>query len=338
MRLKAAGSMLLLSASLAGLVGCAKTPFEKEQARAEAGNANWLSIRIETSDKRHEYRESEYIGIVTSYTSVAPSYYRVESAEDWSTSVFTDRLHVSDGREIPLHTQAIVCCDSKLIGLSEEPYVVQPRVRFRLRPGEQEMFLTTRRVFQWSAGLRQYDPSPFESASNLLKLHILPDPGWQERAVAQIQRRLAEKPEDQCSDLSDLDAPAATAEKLRNIRNGTTCGQYVRFQETEFEAALKGMEEILREPDYGVEQNDVNRVLDMRIWLRHSDLRNPPHESGPWRRWMERRQPVFVTEEKTLVGELCSLLPAKTPKAKAITQQTVSRLLEQKDLRDVKCP
>ncbi len=337
MRSGVVGGLLFLCLGLAAvLAGCAKTPFEKEQARAEAGNPNWLAIRIDTADKRHEYPESQYISIVTSYTSVAPYYYRVESTEGYSHSDFTDKLHLSDGREIPLGPQTIVCCASKLIGLNEEPYMVRQRARFRLKPGQYEMYLTTRRVFPWDAGLQQYEPSSFESASNLLKLRVVPDPGWQERAVAQIRQRLAANP-DRCYDLSDLDAPAATAEKLRNIRNSTLCGEDIRFQETEYETALKGLEEMTRESDHGVTRQEVYWMVRMRVWLGHPELRQPPRGGEQWKQWTQAYRSVSVGEVKTLLEQLCGLLPGKVPAARTLTTATIKGASEAEHLPEAPC-
>ena len=62
-----------------------KTPFEKQHAIAEAKNPRWLSIEINTADNRHEYRESEYISVVTKYSSVARYQYKADVAEGLSS-------------------------------------------------------------------------------------------------------------------------------------------------------------------------------------------------------------------------------------------------------------
>lgn len=154
---------------------CKPTAFETEHEIAEAKNPRWLSIEIDTADKRHEYRESEYIQIVTSYTSSVLYQYRVDVAEGESRAAASDVLHISDGTKTDLYGGSIVCCDSRLVGLDDvDPYVSKSHVRFRMKPGKYQMYVTTNRVFPWQAGLKQYSPSDWETASNLLTLRILP--------------------------------------------------------------------------------------------------------------------------------------------------------------------
>jgi hypothetical protein len=180
---------VLLLLLLAVLHGCPKTPFEQAQARAEAGNPHWLSIVLDTADKRRQYKESEFIAFTVSYSSAVSSLYKAEVAENSSLVAGTDVIHVSDGHDASLRVFGVVCCGSSIIGLIEEPYVYHPQLRLHLKPGTYEMYVTTHRVFPWNIVSEVYTPSEWETASNMLKLRILPDPGWQERQLAKINAK-----------------------------------------------------------------------------------------------------------------------------------------------------
>ncbi len=157
-----------------GFVVRPKTAFQQEQARAEAGNPKWLSVKIATADDRSEYHESEPIVLIARFSSTARYMYKVESAEGLSKAA-VDLLHISDGQRIPLNRAGIVCCDSRLIGLDDEPYIPPTRTPLKLKPGEYTVYLTSHRVFRWDAAKQEYSPSSFEVASNLLQIRVLPD-------------------------------------------------------------------------------------------------------------------------------------------------------------------
>jgi hypothetical protein len=48
-----------------------KTPFEREQAIAEASNPRWLKVEIATRDGRRQYRDNESIFVVVHFSSAA---------------------------------------------------------------------------------------------------------------------------------------------------------------------------------------------------------------------------------------------------------------------------
>jgi hypothetical protein len=324
---------------LAALRGCPKTPFEQVQSRAEAGNPHWLSIDLDTADKRHKYKESEFVAFTVSYSSAVGKLYKAEIAEGTSTVAATDVLHLSDGRDMWLNIFGIFCCSSKLIGLNDDPYVYRPKLRIHLKPGTYEMYVTTHRVFPWDVTAAVYEPSEWETASNLLKVRVVPDPGWQERALAKIQANPNDR--EACAILLTLDIPAATAKKLENIRNGVVCRPvpWVQqtFNETEYPTALKDMEKIVRSPDRGVERSDVDLILPMRIWMMHPELRNIPRDKPGILRWQEDEKQALVPGEKEFIRELCSLLPTKTPDARVVTQHTINGLTALEDFRDSRC-
>jgi hypothetical protein len=326
------GVLLLLL--LAILHGCPKTPFEQAQAQAQAGNPHWLQIDLDTSDQRHKYKESDFIHFTVKYSSAVGSLYKADIGEGYSRAAATDRLYLSDGRKMPLHVGGIVCCGSKLIGLNDDPYVYRPQLRLLLKPGTYQMYVTTHRIFPWDV-TAYVQPSQWETASNLLKIQVVPDPGWQERALASIHA----KPRDPstCDALSILDIPTATARKLEIIRTGMPCQWRYSFNETEYPNALKGMDSLIQSPTYGVVQRDINFVLWMRTWLARPESRHPPEDRDAYDRWRNAEQPIFLTSEQDLVREVCGVLPAKTLSAKLTTQHTIDTLAANKLLMIPNC-
>ena len=327
---------VLLLLLLAILHGCPKSPFEQAQARALAGNPHWLSIELNTADKRRQYKESEVIAFTVGYSSAVGNLYKAEVAEDSSSVAASDTLHLSDGHTASLRVFGLVCCGSRVIGLIEEPYVYHPQLRLRLKPGTHEMYVTTHRVFPWDIVSQVYTQSEWETASNMLKLRILPDPGWQERQLAKINS----KPGDPstCAALSMLDIPAATAQKLALIRYGVPCQWQWEFNETEYATALKGMDSIIQSPTHGVIQHDVNLVLQISNWLAYPEFRHIPEDREAYERWRDSSRSVFVESDKGLVRELCGLVPTKTSDARQSRCTPSMSLPTSGDLRDLRCP
>jgi hypothetical protein len=326
---------VLLLLLLAILHGCPKSSFEQAQARAEAGNPHWLSIELDTADKRRQYKESEVIAFTVGYSSAVGNLYKAEVAENSSFVAASDTLHLSDGHTASLRVFGLVCCGSSVIGLIEEPYAYHPQLRLRLKPGTHEMYVTTHRVFPWDIVSQVYTQSEWETASNMLKLRILPDPGWQERQLAKINSKSGDP--SKCAALSMLDIPAATAQKLELIRYGVPCQWQWEFNETEYATALKGMEPIIQSPTHGVIQYDVNLTLRMRNWLAYPEFRHIPEDREAHDHWLDSSRSVFVESEKGFVRELCQLLPTKTPDARQVTQHTIDELTAAEGLRDLRC-
>lgn len=169
-------SIVAMATLVCGVVGISflvrpRTAFERQHARAEAMNPPWLTVRITTRDNRREYREGEPIVVVPHFSSAARYKYRIDVAEGWSRATLFDTLHISDGQLRPLNPYAIVCCATHKIGLDDEPYS-PPAGVLTLKPGDYELYLTSRRVFKWDAA-PTYEQSSFEVASNLLKLRVV---------------------------------------------------------------------------------------------------------------------------------------------------------------------
>jgi hypothetical protein len=152
-----------------------KTPFEWEHARAEAANPPWLSVQIDTADHRRKYRAGQPIKITAHFRSTSLYKYKIEIAEDWSTTTFGDQLHISNGQKAPLRGYVgVVCCGSRLVGLDDEGYS-PARTNLNLKPGSYEIYLSTRRIFNWDdVGEEEYSASSFEVTSNVIGLRVVP--------------------------------------------------------------------------------------------------------------------------------------------------------------------
>lgn len=156
-----------------------KTEFEKEQVRAVMRTPRWLKVEIETSDHRHEYREKEGIPVVVHFSSTAPHMYKADVADGASISAASDVFHISNGETRSRNYMiGVVCCDSRLVGLDDEPFTPKTWTPLSLPPGNYEIYLTSRRVFNWDGNgvLTCCGPSPLEVASNMLKIRVLPGP------------------------------------------------------------------------------------------------------------------------------------------------------------------
>ena len=165
-------SRLLLTLLLClALCGCARTPFEKEHDRAAARNPRWLSIELDTLDKRRQYRESDLITFVSRYSSSVPYQYKMEMSDDNPNSA--DWLHVSLNKPTDF-SHAFTCCYSQIAGISEDPLEVG-RLYVKLKPGRHEIWVSTRRVYPWSAPSQNYEKNDWICASNLLKVTVVPD-------------------------------------------------------------------------------------------------------------------------------------------------------------------
>ena len=308
---------------LMAMAACARTPFEQQHAQAERKNPRWLTIEIDTGDGRHELKESQYIGIVTRYSSAMPSQYKAEVSEHMSHGAASDTLHLSDGTVIG--NWAFECCDSRLIGLDDNAHKVPPRFSFRLQPGTHQMYLTTERVFRWDAGPKEYRRSSFTTASNLLTLKVIPDPGWQDRKLAEL-RAISISSRESCLELATLDVPAATAEKLKRIQE---CRQWVPywFRPSEAPIALPALKSLIADPNHAVDSGDVSMAVTLEIWSLNPSLASRFASPERERSQQKMRSVLAAQYTDALAREICAELPQKSPEARKDTLRTLEYLV-----------
>lgn len=324
---------LILVAALVWTLASHKTPFEQEQANAEAANPHWLEINLDTADHRRTYKESEILAFTVGYSSAVRELYKLETADGGSTITLTDRLHFSDGKTEPM-AFGVVCCGSRIVKLNDEPYVVHSFRRFVLTPGKYQIYMTTQRVFPWDIEAGVYRPSEWTTASNMLNIRIVPDPGWQERLLARIQVNPADP--NTCSMLAMLDIPGATTLKLEKMRYGIRCRMTSMFptatlwHTSEYSTAFKILDEMVQSPTHGVVQNDVDTMTQLKVWLAHPELRDFPGDKEERQKYFEAQKSVSLEYERALVREMCAALPAKIPEARQITQATIDSFTQDK--------
>lgn len=168
-----------------------KTEFEREHAHAVMRRPRWLKVEIATSDGRREYHENEGILVIVHFSSVAPHMYKADSADGTSISAASDVLHISNGEKRARNYMiGVVCCDTRPIGLDDEPFTPRTLTPLMLPPGEYEIYLTSHRVFNWDGNgiLTCCSPSPLEVASNMLKIRVLPNSGGSRHFSVPINR------------------------------------------------------------------------------------------------------------------------------------------------------
>ena len=337
MRLSIAiGFFVVLTTLSLVLVFSHKNAFEKNQARAEARNPRGLKITLDTLDGRHTYKESDDIQVVLKYSSAIRYQYKIEAAEGMSKAMFTEVVHLDDGTNAYTR-MGVACCDSRLIGLDDNPYVSKIPIMFRLPPGKHQIYSTNRRVFPWSTN-SEYEASPWVTASNLLTLKILPDPGWQERRLASIKQSLASGQSSACWELSQLDSPAATAEKLNQVKAGASCGKGMIFQHSEYATVAPILEQLAKDPQRGVTWFDLDKLVSMNALLAHPELQFPPADPDEESAFQTHYRAAYHDSLKTLVEMLCATLPQKQPAAREVTAHALEGLSPFHDTHDISCP
>lgn len=119
--------------------------------------------------------------MVVHFSSAARYMYKVD-ALDGGSEAAADVLHISNGELRPRNMTGIVCCGSRLIGLDDEPFTPPSWTPLKLAPGDYEIYLTSRRVFNWDTkDIDVLRPSPLEVASNMLKIRVVPNSAGSDR-------------------------------------------------------------------------------------------------------------------------------------------------------------
>lgn len=203
--------------------------FETRHARREAKNPPGLAMTLDTADDKHTYAEGEYVPLVIKYSSSLFRKYNVETAAGSNAAGQSQRL-CADGIWSLSQLGGYACCASLPRILDSTSYVFTPVMKLRLIPGKHELYITANQVYARDPEAQKVS----ETTSTILLLDITPDPGWQQRELERLKEQYdAQKPA-QCLQLSSLDIPEATTEKLKRMKGGG-CSVGLRFRPSEYE-------------------------------------------------------------------------------------------------------
>jgi hypothetical protein len=309
--------------------------FEARHAQSEAKNPPSLSMVLDTPDGKRAYSEGEYIPLVISYSSVVRYKYKVETGFGWNAVAESQRLYTDE------QITPVVCLvarsgyGQRLQPLNLQPVVVPHCIGVRLKPGKHEVYVTAMQVFPWSTG--DESGKGLLTTSNILRLDITPDPGWQERDLARTMRDYDKHPTASCRELSTLDIPEATAEKLKLLDGGGHCR--VSFHPTEYETAQQTIEQWIRDPDHTVTEFAVDALTTVRASMNHPELLtgwldDPEKQQANGRAWIS----ALETSKTALAKEMCATLPTKIRSAQISTRKNVCEVLRwQPSVEDTAC-
>jgi hypothetical protein len=291
---------------------------------------------LDTRNNKRTYSEGEYIPLVIRYSSDIPNRYKVEIGLGWNDAAESQRLY-TDEHITPL------ACGLAHVGygwrpqpLDSKPLIAPHCIGFRLKPGKHELYATARQVFPWSTV--EEGGKGLLTTSNILRLDITPDPGWQQRDLASIVRDYDKHPMASCRELSELDIPEATAEKLKLLDQGH-CFR-VSFHPGEYETAQRTIERWIHDPDHTVTDVAIDALTTVRASMSHPELLtgslddDPEKQQAIGRSWLS----ALENTKTALAEEICTTLPTKSHSARVSTRKSVCEVLRwQPSVEDAAC-
>ena len=295
----------------------ANNQFETWHARREARNPPGLIMTLDTADGKRTYPESEYIPLVIKYSSSMFRKYNIETAVGSSAAGQSQRLHVDEnGIRSLSQLGGFACCGSLPRILDSTPYVFIPPMRLRLMPGMHELYITAGQVYARD----REPPKVSETTSTILWLDITADPGWQQRDLAKLHgdygsdKRVRNS---NCRELSSLDIPDATAEKLK-LMETDRCPKALSFRRSEYALAVPAIERWIRKPRHAVNRPEIEVLATSRTinYPELADLDNPDKDYGSF--WAS----ITNTAYSAVAHDVCTL-PRKTAAAQKLTNETV---------------
>jgi hypothetical protein len=299
--------------------------FETRHAGIEAKNPAGLSMILDTRHSKRSYSEGEYIPLVISYSSDIRYKYRVETGIGWKAAAESQRLYTDEKLAPVWCAVAHVGDGQRLQPLSSQPVIVPHCLSVRLKPGKHELYVTARQVFPWST--QEESGKELSTTSNILRLDITPDPGWQERDLARTMRDYDKHPTASCRELSTLDISEATTEKLKLLDRGH-CGHMLSFYPTEYETAQRTIEQWIYDPDPVVTDAAIDALTTVRASMGHPDLLtgsldDPEEQQAIGRAWIS----ALETSKTALAKQICTTLPTKSRSAQVPTKNNVCEVL-----------
>jgi hypothetical protein len=297
--------------------------FEMRHAQGEAKNPAGLSMVLDTPQGKRSYSEGEYIPLVISYSSDIRYKYKVETGLGWNDAAESQRLYTDEQIAPVFCAVARTGRRQQLQPLNPKPVIVPHCIALRLRPGEHELYVSARQVFPWNTW--QESGKELSSTSNILRLEITPDPGWQQRDLATTMRNYDKHPTASCRELNELDIPEATAEKLKLLDRGRHCR--VLFHSTEYETAQRTIDQWIHDPDHVVTEFAADAMTTVRARMNQPEATDSPDdpekEAAIGRSWVS----ALEAAKTAVAAEICATLPIKSPSAQISTRKNVCEAL-----------
>jgi hypothetical protein len=308
--------------------------FEARHAQSEAKNPPGLSMVLDTPHSKRSYSEGEYIPLVISYSSDIRYKYKVETGLGWNAAAESQRLYIDEQTTPVWCAVARSGCGQRLQPLNSKPVIVPHCIGVRLKPGKHEVYVTARQVFPWSTG--DESGKELSTTSNILRLDITPDPGWQQRDLARTMRDYDKDPAASCRELSQLDIPEATTEKLKLLDRGRYCPG--SFYPTEYKTAQRTIEQWIQDPDHVVTEDAIDALTIVRARMSHPELTgwldDPEKQQAIGRAWIS----ALEASKTALAKEICTTLATKSRSAQASTKKSVCEVLRwQPSVEDTAC-
>ncbi len=298
--------------------------FEARHAQSEAKNPPGLSMVLDTLHSKRSYSEGEYIPFVISYSSDIPNNYKVETGFGLNAAAVSQRLY-SEEQITPVRCLlSHVGHGQRLLPLNSKPVIVPHCISVRMKPGKHEMYMSASQVFPWSTG--QESGKELSTTSNILRLDVTSDPGWQQRDLAKTMRDYDKNPTASCQELNTLHVPEATTAKLNLLDRGRHCR--VLFYPTEYDTVQRMSEQWIRDPDHIVTGVAVDALTVMRASMSHPELLtgwldDPEEQQANGRAWIS----ALETSKMALAKEICATLPTKSRSAQISTRKNVCEVL-----------
>jgi len=213
----------------------------------------------------------------------------------------------------------------RLQPLRSEPVIVPHCLSVRLKPGKHELYVTATQVFPWST--QEESGKELSTTSNILRLDIAPDPGWQQRDLVRTMRDFDKNHTASCRELSSLDIPEATTEKLKLLDRGH-CGHMLSFFPTEYETAQRTIEQWIYHPDHVVTDAAIDALTTVRASMGHPELLtgwldDPEEQQAIGRAWTT----ALETSKTALAKEICTTLATKSRSAQVSTKKSMCEVL-----------
>ncbi len=309
--------------------------FDARHAQSETKNPLGLSMVIDTPHSKRSYSEGEYISLVIRYSSDIRYKYKVETGLGWNDAAESQRLYTDEQTTPVACGVASVGHGQRFQPLNSNPVTAPHCIAARLKPGKHEIYMTAKQVFPW--GSEEESGKELLTTSNVLWIDVTADPGWQQRDIAKIMLDYGMHPTASCRELSTLDVPEATAEKLRLLDHSDSCR--ISFNPPEYETAQRTIEQWIHDPNHVVTETAIDALTAVRAGMSHRELLtglpdDPEKAQAIGRAWIS----ALETAKAALAQEICTASATKRRSAQVSTKRNVCEVLRwQPSIKDATC-